>query len=170
MPAVTVRTTTTVQAVFTGDADWEDVVREWMIAEGAPDEAITGYMVQFREGVAQAGLARPWLVDTPQGIGVIPPHEFANYFEDVAATDVLMEIFQEMAGHADKGYTLAHDDAHNTADFVGIIRHYIDPLATPGNTLPDAVRRHEFIKAASVAVQAVNKIDRAKDVRTFSVD
>lgn len=169
MPAITVRPTATSQAVFTGDDDWEDVVRGWMSAEGAPADAIDGYMAQFREGVEGAGLARPWLLSTEQGIGIANPTDFVKHFEDVAATDVLGEIFQEMKRHAEKGFDVTHDDGHNTAHFVEVIGFYLNPMGLPGNTLPDEIKRQEFIKAASVAVAAVNKIDRAKNVGTFAV-
>lgn len=169
MSEIIIRPTDTFRAVHTSDSDWEDVLRGWLVAEGAPTEEVEGYMGKFREGVKAAGIARPWLINTPRGIAIVAPQDFVSQFEDVAATDVLGEVFSEQKRAIEKGFDATHDDKHTTADFVSILRHYADPLATPGNTLPDAVKRHEFIKVAQVAISAVHKIDRANDVRTFAV-
>ena len=170
MPATTVRSTDTYEAIHTSESDWQDVIRGWMSGHGATPEQIEEYVSKFEAGVAEAGLARPWLINTDRGIGIIAPHDFVKWYEDVAATDVLIEIFQEMKRHGLKGYGIAHDDAHDTAHFVEVIGFYLNPLGRKDNVLPDDTKRREFIKAASVAVAAVNKIDRAKDARTFSAD
>lgn len=169
MPATTVRSTDTYEAIHTSDSDWQDVIRGWMSVHGAPPEQIEEYVGKFEAGVAEAGLARPWLINTDRGIGIIAPHDFVKWYEDVAATDVLAEVFRELAGHADKGFDVKHDDSHPLPHFIQVIDFYLHPLAKPDNTLPDAVKRREFIKAASVAVAAVHKIDRAQDVGTFAV-
>ncbi|WNN95076.1 hypothetical protein SEA_MAGRITTE_125 [Microbacterium phage Magritte] len=170
MPVTHVRSTHTFEAVHTRDDDWEDVVRGWMADAEAPEEAIEGYMRQLRDGVKEAGLAAPWLMNAgDRGLSIISPLEFVKFFEDVAPTDVLGEVYGEMKRADEKGFDAKHDDSHNTAHFVKAVHFYLDPLAAEGNTLPDATKRAEFIKVAGIAISAVEKIDRAQDVGTFAV-
>lgn len=169
MPATTVRSLETFQTVHTSDSDWQDVVRQWMATYGIEPELIDDLIADMGEKVKALG-HNPWLVLTPQGIIPVDPATFSNGFEDIAATDVLNDIWMERQSHLTRGYDARHDDSHPTAHLVNLAVFRAGPIANATNTLPDAVKREELVKAASLIVAAIDKIDRAQAVRTFSVD
>jgi hypothetical protein len=169
MPATTVRATTTFEAVHLSAPDWKDVLVGWLRGFDAPEEHIDQELASAEENLGALDF-QPWLVKTDSGVVPVPPANFVEGFEDLNATSVLDDIWRERKTHHERGYTAAHDDNGTTAHLINQAVFRLGPLSNATNILPDAVKREELVKAGSLIVAAIDKMDRAQSVRTFSVD
>lgn len=154
----------TISAVHTTDDDWTQVLSGWLITNGADEAEVPTIVDSFAKAVNQEK-HRPWLLSTTQGIAMAPPELIARDYEDVAATDVLDDIYAERQTHPDRGYGWAHDDVHSLSHFTSEVSHRMQSMES---TLypTDAEKRRELVQAASILVAAIDKIDRAQKVRT----
>jgi len=71
---------------------------------------------------------------------------------------ILQEISEERDRQVTKGYTSAHDDQHNTREFVALVKDY---MAAPGpENGAGFYSRTRLVQAAALLVAAVESIDR----------
>jgi hypothetical protein len=174
MPAVTVRTQETFQAVHTADADWKETIVGWALAEGVPqeeaDNLVADMAADLESQVTALGVkGQPWIVRTPQGLLPMAPDAFLSTFDDVNATDVLDDIWRERQTHPGRGYDAKHDDAETLTHLTHQVEVRMQSIMSSAYPT-DAERRHELVVAGSLIVAAIDKIDRAQTVRTFTVD
>lgn len=139
--------------VHTANAGWEDELRPFIAAQiPNPDEALD----LLRQLVAEQPF-HPWLLVAPDGVAVIPPEDMAADYDDVAATDVLDEVWRARQSHSSHGYTNAHDDVHGLGH---LIREAVSHVHHFGETPTDEFIRGELIVAMGLLHAAVDLIDR----------
>lgn len=166
MPAINARPTQTVEAIHSTDHDFREVVEQWLPNDTTAEE-VDGFFAVVAE--------KPhcWVVRTSDGnnIGIVTAAGFAADWEDVAATDTLDEIWTERQRHASLGYDNQHDDNEGINHLANeAVRQIVKSVVTMTYHPTDADRRQRLIKAGSLILAAIDKIDRAQNVRTFGVD
>ena len=156
MPQINVRRTNDIyRAVHTTEEDWKEVVAVWLNDYQVPEEQAQEALATMEADVAEAQF-KPWLVASPQGLAAVPPQTFVSDFEDVAATDVLSELFIERQAQAGKGYTHAHDDVRGLGH---LISEAVTRLSFGEEPTEEQIRRG-LIEASAILVAAIDLIDR----------
>ncbi len=159
MSITLVRGTAAWEAIHATDSDFEQTLSEWLHAE---EEVLA----ELREQIEQTE-PKPWVLRAPDrmSVGLLSPANFIKEFEDVAAADALQDIWVERQRHIDLGYDAQHDDSRGLDHLVAEVQQRATTLR---ETLfpTDADRRNELVQTASLILAAIDKIDRAQNVRT----
>ncbi len=142
------------EATSTMNVGWQDDMLGWMKQDGLTEDEINQSMTQIIAYV-EAAEVKPWFLHSATGVEVVHPADFVD-FEDVAATDVLEELWVERRRQGSKGYTYVHDDVHGIGHLVTEAVGRISNL----NDKEDSEVRSRLIKSAALLVAAVDLLDR----------
>ena len=167
MTVTIVRPIGTLEAIHSEDADVRETLISWSSGHQLDEVQIIQLVDSNLKHVREIPI-KPWFVrDIESGaVQAVAPATFISSFEDVAATDVLNEVYQERMTHAEHGYTIEHDEAHGLHHLINVAK---DHLSGFGEMPTDQFIRGEIITAMSVLNAAVDLMDRLEE-RTNTSD
>lgn len=164
MPAAIVRPIGALQAVHTSDDDFTEVLKGWLVAADIPEDRIDVFVTDLTGQLAtKFGKDKPWLVNHPEGLAVVPAAQFANEYEDVNATSFLDDVWVERTNQIAK-YAPEHDDVQGLAHLFRETVARLQQIPTGD----DEALKHQIIVAAAL-LNAMHDLITRGESKTRSV-